>query len=481
MDVLHCSFECYPAAKVGGLADVAGSLPKYLIQSGTEAALIMPGFDTDWLNKASFTEDFKGSFRWFAGEVPFRILRETQGVLGFPLYVVELNELFYRKGIYVSERGYPYNDEIERYLAFQLCILTWVRQFETNPSILHVHDHHCGLIPLMMRYSPEFSSLRDIRTVFTIHNGLYQGAFGWEKRYLLPYLPEATFGLLDWNHHINPMAAAVKVADAVTTVSNGYLQELMQFANGLESLFRQEAQKCFGIINGIDDEVWNPANDKYIAHHLGDDVSIFKQQNKAALCKEYGFDPMVPLFVFIGRLVQEKGADLIPDAVHKYVQSHPANFLFLGSGANDIEHGLRMVSAIQSRHVKFAQGYNEPLAHRMYASADFLLMPSRVEPCGLNQMYAMHYGTIPIVNNTGGLHDTVFDLTESTPRGIKMHKATTGELFHAMQRANDLYQNHPEMMQAIQKELVKINFSWKHAIKSYTQLYSMLTKPQSVV
>jgi starch synthase len=153
----------------------------------------------------------------------------------------------------------------------------------------------------------------------------------------------------------------------------------------------------------------------------------------------------------------------------------------LGSGAEDIEHSMRLVSAIHSSNVKFAQGYNEPLAHRMYASADFLLMPSRIEPCGLNQMYAMHYGTLPIVNNTGGLHDTVFDITESTPRGIKMNRATTGELLHAMSRAYALFQHHRELMQQVQNELVKINFSWTHAIKAYTQLYSTLTKPHSVV
>jgi starch synthase len=477
MDVLHCSFECYPAAKVGGLADVAGALPKYLNQAGVRAALIMPKFNTPWLNEADYAEDFNGSFRWFAGEVSFRVLRETKQTLGFTLYVVELSDLFYRRGIYVGENGYPYFDEVERYIAFQLAVLTWLRQFETKPDVLHAHDHHCGLIPLMMRFSPEFESLKAVKTIFTIHNGLYQGAFGWEKKYLLPYLPVECFGLLDWNYHINPMAAAVKCADAVTTVSNGYLQELMQSANSLEHLFRQEHKKCYGFINGIDDEVWNPANDKYIACHLTDDVANFKMQNKLSLCKEYGFDSSKPLFVFIGRLVQEKGADLIPDAVNKFLQHKDAHVLLLGSGAGDIEYALRMLSTIHASRVRFAQGYNEPLAHRMYASADFLLMPSRIEPCGLNQMYAMHYGTLPIVNNTGGLHDTVFDLTESTPRGIKLNKASINELYGAMLRAHDLF-DQQVMFQEIRKEIIKIDFSWTKAVQSYVQLYQSITKHQ---
>ncbi len=477
MNVLHCSFECYPAAKVGGLADVAGALPKYLNQSGIQSALVMPKFNTSWLNDASYEEDYSGHLRWFTGDVHFRILREAKQTLGFTLYVVELSDLFYRRGVYVGDNGYAYNDEVERYIAFQLAVLTWLRQFESKPDVLHAHDHHCGLIPLMMRFSPEFESLKHIKTVFTIHNGLYQGAFGWEKKYLLPYLPHETIGLLDWNYHINPMAAAVKCADAVTTVSNGYMQELMQYANGLESLFRSEQQKCFGIINGIDDEVWSPATDKFIAHHLKDDVVSYKQKNKLSLCKEYGFDASKPLFVFIGRLVQEKGADLIPDAVNRFLQHKDAHFLLLGSGSNDIEYALRMVSTVHASRVRFAQGYNEPQAHRMYASADFLLMPSRIEPCGLNQMYAMHYGTVPIVNNTGGLHDTVFDLTESTPRGFKLNKATVNELYGAMLRANDFY-DHKEMFEAIRNEIVKIDFSWTKAVQAYVQLYHSITKHQ---
>ncbi len=479
MEVLHCSFECYPAAKVGGLADVAGSLPKYLNQAEISSALIMPKFDTAWLNQASLIEDYAGSFRWYNGEVNYRVLREEKNTLGFSLYVVELDELFYRKGIYVSEQGYGYRDEIERYVAFQLSVLNWLKQFENKPSLIHAHDHHCGLIPMMIRNSTEYKELKNIRTVFTIHNGLYQGAFSWEKKYLLPYLPANTFGLLDWNHAINPMATAVKCADAVTTVSNGYKQELMQYANGLESLFRQEQKKFYGFINGIDDEVWNPANDKYISHHIkSNDVSAFKAANKKALCKEYSLDSTKPLFAFIGRLVMEKGADLIPDAVNEFLKDNDAQFLFLGSGASDIEYALRRLATIHSDKVYFIQGYNEPLAHRLYASADFLLMPSRIEPCGLNQMYAMHYGTIPIVNNTGGLHDTVYDITESMPRGIKMNKVNANELLNAMSRALSLYRHEP-VMNSIRQEIIKIDFSWTNTVKPYIQLYSTLFKLQT--
>jgi starch synthase len=481
MDILHCSFECYPAAKVGGLADVAGALPKYLNQVNLSTALIMPKHDTPWLNQASFAVDYAGSFRWYYGDVGFRVLRETTGTLGFPLYVVELNDLFLRRGIYTRENGYPYHDEPERYIAFQLAVLNWVKQFQTKPKLIHVHDHHCGLIPLFMQCGPEFHALISIPTVFTIHNGLYQGAFSWDKKYLLPYLPSQVYGLLDWNNAINPMACAVKCAQAVTTVSKGYLQELMQFANGLETLFQKEHQKCFGIINGIDGEVWSPDRDRYIDHLLEGSLSReFKKANKESLCRDYGFKFEKPLFIFIGRLVYEKGADLIPDAINKLLQQTEVYMLLLGSGSADIEQVLRLCSVKHSANVKYAQGYNEPLSHRMYASADFLIMPSRIEPCGLNQLYAMHYGTIPIVNDIGGLRDSVTDLTDASPRGIKIKNATVDELYNGLKRAVSLFQN-PELLDSISIENMQIDFSWNEAIKPYLAIYEYLTKSKTMI
>ena len=220
-------------------------------------------------------------------------------------------------------------------------------------------------------------------------------------------------GLLEWNGNINPLASAIKNAWKVTTVSWSYMEELRYNSNGLEALFEYERGKCTGILNGIDADVWDPATDKFIElNYDADDVEENKQTNKEALCKEFNLNPQKPLIVFIGRLVGEKAADLLPDAIisSMYSVQGYVNFLLLGSGEPHVEWQLKQLAQSFPANYNVMIGYNEALSHRMYAGADFLLMPSRVEPCGLNQMYAMQYGTVPMVRSTGGLKDTVTDM-----------------------------------------------------------------------
>ncbi len=475
MKVLHISAECYPAAKAGGLGDVVGALPKYLNQAGVSTAVVIPKYRLNWLNNQRFEPVYQGVVRIHHGHVPFQIQRQVGDSLGFPLFVAEIPGKFDRPGIYNDPGGWGYGDEVERYLSFQQAVLQWLINASGRPDILHCHDHHTGLIPFMVKHCPEYRSLSHIPTVFTIHNGMYHGAFSWEKFYLLPFFDADARGLLDWADTINPLAAAVKCAWRVTTVSPSYLEELRYHSNGMEWLFWHEQHKCVGILNGIDAAVWDPRHDAYIASPLrGEDIDAFKGENKEALQRSFNFDRQPPLISFIGRLVMEKGADLLPDLIRKAMYSGMrATFLILGTGEGRIEHALdRLRNEFRGR-VDARLEYNEGLAHQMYAGSDFLLMPSRVEPCGLNQMYAMRYGTLPIVRKVGGLKDSVPDIGEpdGRGRGIQFTHFDVEDAFWALYRGLEFCFYHLKDFHKVRRRNMDIDFSWERAAGHYIDIY----------
>jgi starch synthase len=481
IQVLHVSSECYPAAKTGGLGDVVGSLPKYMTQSGMLSAAIIPKYALKWIQNQEWEHVHGGAIRVDWRHHGFSIQKEKYDSLGFPLFVVDIPGLFDRPGIYSDPNsGNPYGDETERYLTFQQAVLHWVRSFpnEHRPKVLHCHDHHTGLIPFMTKFCPEYQSLASIPTVFTIHNGQYQGWFSWDNEHLLPYYAAGGRGILDWKGVVNPLAAAVKAAWAVTTVSPSYLYELHQSSIGLEPLFQQEWQKEHGILNGIDAAVWDPATDPSIQYRLeGDDVSGFKQKNKAILCETFGLNPNAPLVSFIGRMVSEKGVDLLPDTIRYFLNTGSrTSFLILGTGEAWNENQFRSLSYEYQGRINAVIDYNEALAHQIYAGSDYLLMPSRVEPCGLNQMYAMRYGTIPIVRSVGGLKDTVPDISEpeGRGRGIRFEEFSTEACYHAIHRAVSMYYNDPEILEWLRAKVMQVDFSWEHAISHYVSVYNQI-------
>ncbi|MEP6628208.1 MAG: glycosyltransferase, partial [Ginsengibacter sp.] len=281
-------------------------------------------------------------------------------------------------------------------------------------------------------------------------------------------------GMLEWEKTINPLASGIKCAAKVNTVSPGYLEELRQDANGLERLFEYERGKCFGILNGIDTDVWNPETDTYISDTFGvKDFEEKKLANKKILCDQFNLDISKPLIVFIGRLVGEKAADLLPAVIGDsiFYMEGAMNFLVLGSGDAVVEQQLTDMQSQFFGYYNSLIGYNEKLSHQMYAGADFLLMPSRVEPCGLNQMYAMRYGTIPIVRRTGGLKDTVKDYGEEGGFGICFDTASVGDISHAVYRAVELYR-HKDKVKKIRKQLMQIDHSWEKSAQIYINLYN---------
>ncbi len=474
MKVLHISAECYPAAKSGGLGDVVGALPKYLQQAGVSTGVVIPKYRLKWINEHQFVPIFKGAVRLHNHYVPFTIEQEQQNTLGFPFFVADIPGKFDRPGIYADPGGYMYGDDVERYLCFQQAVLQWIINSPGRPALLHCHDHHTGLIPFMIKYCPEYRALEQVPTVMTIHNGMYTGAFRWEKMYLLPFFYGEARGLLDWADTINPLATGIKCSWRVTTVSPSYLNELRYASNGMEWLYYHEQHKSVGILNGIDAQVWNPATDQFIAKCLKGNIAEFKAANKRALAQRFHIDLNLPIITFIGRLVTEKGADLLPDLFNRVLYSGMrVNFLVLGTGDPRIAEALRGMRQQFYGRFDAALEYNEGLAHQLYAGSDFLIMPSRIEPCGLNQMYAMRYGTIPIVRSVGGLRDTVPDIGEpdGSGRGIRFDNFSLEDSSLAVYRAAELYFNHHASMERIREKIMQIDFSWEKSAQQYIELY----------
>jgi starch synthase len=470
MEILHVSAECYPVAKAGGLGDVVGALPKYQNQLGHIAKVVMPMYRTKFLYNNQWEVVHKGYIYMGSWGLDYTVIRESTNVLGFDLYLVDINGLLDR------DKVYGYDDDTERFTAFQVAVVDWVSKWQHRPDIVHVHDHHTGLIPFMMKHCFAYRNLQDIPSVLTIHNAQYQGWMDWGKSNYIPAWDTWKWGMLDWKNNINPLASGIKCAWKVTTVSWSYLDELKQSANGLEALFEYEKGKCSGILNGIDTQVWDPATDTYIENKFSaDDVAEGKQRNKALLCEQFGLDINKPLIGFIGRLVGEKGADLLPGAIGDsfYYIGRKMNFVILGSGFPEVEAQLYSLKSLAWGDYNVYIGYNEALSHLLYAGCDFLLMPSRVEPCGLNQMYSMRYGTVPIVRNTGGLRDTVIDVGDANGYGIRFNNAAVGDITHAIWRAVQLYAG-TGVVQDIRERMMKLDFSWETSVKQYLDLYESM-------
>lgn len=257
MEVLHVSAECFPVAKVGGLADVVGALPKYQNKNGISSVVIMPYYENEYTKDNKFDEDSQGIINLADQFYSFQILK-LKTDLGFELFMVKIAGLLDRENVYA------YNDDEERFISFQIAVLDWVLKLDEKPDIIHCHDYHTGLIPFMTSHSVKYKKLKEIPTVFTIHNAQYQGQFTHDKINYLPPFDFSNIGLLDWDGQINPLATAIKCAWRITTVSPSYMEELKINANGLEGLLRHESAKCSGILNGIDLKVWNPQSDKHI-------------------------------------------------------------------------------------------------------------------------------------------------------------------------------------------------------------------------
>ncbi len=470
MKIVHVAAECYPVVKTGGLGDVVGALPKYLNKvKGVETVVVLPFVENDYVKGCRFVVDYQFVMPHGVNQLQVEVLREE--TLDFLLYMVKIEGFTHRTKVY------GYDDDNYFFTAFQIATLNWIHQWEEQPDVVHCHDYHTGFIPFLMSHAHQYPKFRNIPSIFTIHNAEHQGEMSWRIVDTFPWFDTWQLHLLEWNDTLNAMASAIKCAWRVTTVSPQYMQELINAETGLAPLFQAEASKCVGLLNGIDNREWNPEDDKFLEYHYSaETVANGKEKNKSAFCKQFGFDITLPLVVFIGRFASQKGVDVLADAVWRSINQseQKINFFIMGSGDAELSKGLEEMNRLTDNRFNCYIGYNEQLARNVYAAADFLVMPSRFEPCGLNQFYALRYGTVPIVRTVGGLLDSITDINDKNGNGIRFIQMSADDLLYSFWRAEQLYHD-KNRFKKLREFVMHQDFSWEKSAKDYVKLYKSVT------
>lgn len=471
--VLHISTECYPAAKAGGMADVVGALPIYQQDTGWHPAVVTPKYMLPWYDQQSFRKIYSGSFSLEGKNQIFDVHKASKNTLPFDYYCIDIPGRFDRDSIYLNERGYGYEDEPERNMSFQRAVLKWLCEGKQSFDLLHCHDHQVGFIPFLISKADIYKKIKGTPVFYTVHNGAYNSRYPWSRRDLLPPFSPKYIQHVDWDGQMDAVATAMRFADHINTVSPTYLEEMKTSMPPLQFMEEQQPDKFSGILNGIDNTVWDPKADKLINHHLGRSWEQFKKLNKAEILDGLYHLEGIPLISFIGRFAHQKGGDLLVPAIEKILMRFGfVNFFILGSGDPYIEEKVQELRDKYSERVACYIGYNESLAHKIYAGSDFIVMPSRFEPCGLNQMYAMRYGGLPIARKTGGLKDTVIDF-EDGGAGVSFDYDSVDDLSHAMGRALHLYRD-IKNYKKIRTKAIKQDHSWKKSAKTYATTYKLL-------
>jgi len=475
--VLFVTPEAVPFAKTGGLADVAGALPKFLQSLGCEVRLVMPFYRM--VRKSGLPIEYLGE----EIEVPFRgefleaDLYKGKLTEEIPIYLISREEFFDREYLYSTPKG-DYFDNAERFIFFSKAALVLAQHLQFAPDIVHHHEWQTGLIPAYLksiyRDTPLFSRTAD---VFTIHNIAYQGIFKKEKFWLtgLPaemYSPE---GIEFWER-INLMKAGIVYADVINTVSPKYSKEIQtpERGYGLEGILRKRAEDLNGILNGVDYEEWDPSKDRHVAAHYGPRDLSGKKECKRDLLREFGLPSSLeglPLFGMISRLTDQKGFDLLAEILDDFF-SLGIGFVLLGTGEQKYHDLFSKVARDYPQKAGIRIAFDDRLAHKIEAGADFFLMPSKFEPCGLNQIYSLKYGTIPIVRATGGLDDTIVNYNPVTGNGngFKFESYDAREFLEQIKVAIGYY-NQPEHQRRLIRNAMAADFSWQRSAEMYLQLY----------
>jgi starch synthase len=481
MKILLASSEVHPYSKTGGLADMVGALAKALANAGHQVGLITPLYAgvrerLPDLRRLEIPLDVPLGSRRLAGDVWSLEPRD-----GLTIYFVEQTEFFLRRGLY-QEGSVDYPDNAERFIFFSKAVVQLARRLPWEPDWVHVHDWQVGLVPLLIQHEKLATGWGTApRTCLTIHNLAFQGVFP-AAQYALTNLPSDYFNpnTAEFYGQLNCLKAGIACADSITTVSPRYAREIttMEFGCGLDGLLRHRQRALVGILNGVDYDEWNTTQNPYLKHPYSADDLRGKVANKLELQRELGLpvSETIPLFGNVTRLADQKGVDIQLAALAEMLGSE-MQFVLLGSGAPVFEQAYRDLAARYPTKAAVRIGYDQAMSHRIEAGCDFFLMPSRFEPCGLNQMYSLRYGTVPIVRMTGGLDDTVVDIAEDAEHvdGIKFSEYSSRVLARAIRKALVLY-GEPDLLHQYRVNGMRADFSWERIAREYAEVYQRFSR-----
>ncbi len=473
MKLLLVSSELHPYSKSGGLADMVGALAKTLASQGHQVGVVTPLY-------RGIREKFPGirKFEWIL-DLPLGPILGRGGVQiaepaeNLTVYFVEQNDFYDRPSLY-TQGGTDYPDNAERFIFLAKAATNLARYLPWKPELVHVHDWQAALVPAFIREQQSSGGWTDApHTCLTIHNLAYQGIFP-ASAYTLTNLPPQLFPVLEFYGSMNCLKAGIELSDVLTTVSPRYAREITTevFGCGLDGVLRRHQHALVGILNGVDYEEWNTVENGHLKHVYSVEELRGKDENKSALQREMGLPAAdVPLFATVTRLVDQKGVDIQLAALQEMLASK-MQFVLLGSGAPVFEKAYAELQQRFPDKVAVKIGFDQGLSHRIEAGADFFIMPSRFEPCGLNQMYSQRYGTIPIVRRTGGLDDSVTDLLDNEERadGIKFNEYSARALAKAIRKALVLYEN-KELLADFRRNAMLADFSWERTAQEYVRVY----------
>ena len=476
MRILLASSEVHPYSKTGGLADMVSALAKVLARAGHRIGLVTPLYlgireRCAELRRLRPLPEIPLGIPGVRGE-----LWTLDPAPGLTIYFVDQPAFYQRAGLYQQD-GVDYPDNAQRFLFLAKVVAHLGLNLDWKPELVHLNDWQTAFAALYLYHLHQPPGCENVpRTCLTIHNLAYQGLFP-PSQYALTNLPWDYFvpGRVEFYGQVNFLKAGICCADVLTTVSPRYAREITtpEFGCGLEGMLRERQRALFGILNGVDYEEWNTTNNPYLKHSYSAADLSGKAANKAELQKEFGLkvDASIPLFGSIGRLVEQKGVDILWQALQEMLNAN-IQFVQVGSGSGVFQRGFQDLARSFPDRAAVRIGFAEELSHRIEAGCDFFLMPSRFEPCGLNQMYSMRYGTIPIVRATGGLDDTVIDPREDLDRanGIKFHEYSGRALAKGIRKALALFAK-PELLQRFRLNAMAADFSWDRTAAQFLEVY----------
>jgi starch synthase len=474
MKVLFAAAEAHPFIKTGGLADVIGALPKALKGAGVDVRVILPkyrGIPEKFTSKMEHLTEVYVPIGWrnqYCGI-------EHMVYDGIPVYFIDNEYYFGRDGIY------GYMDDGERFAFYNRAVLECLPAIDFQPDVLHCHDWHAAVIPMLLqghyRHNPFY---REMRSVFTIHNLLYQGVFPYEVLGELLGLDSSYFGGVEYYGNVNFLKGGIVYSDRVTTVSPTYSEEIRTpyYGYGLDGLLNARADVLSGIVNGIDTKSYNPATDTSLVTRYRSNLAK-KTENKLALQEELGLpvDANIPMVAMVTRLVDSKGLDLLTRVLDELLYKDDIQFVLLGTGDESYERWFKEAAWRYPTKLSSQILFNDALSRKIYAASDIFLMPSKFEPCGISQLLALRYGSIPVVRETGGLNDTVQAYNEESGEGngFTFSNYNAHDMMFTVRRAVSLYKQ-PEHWKKITKNAFAGDYSWNVSAQQYIDIYNEITE-----